>query len=275
MTEWITKAKAEALRRQLLDIPDLLALAETLHSTPMPRRGASGGHSGKRAHPPAPTDLGILDLLDPRPKVVPHDAVNDPRRVHEYEFHADPDRRGALPALADWVRLAEAEMLDADQPHNPPAAEPTITTETGWLIGHLDWIIEQQWVTELAAEVRKLHHRLQAVVSEGRPEYRPRCKCGSRMRDEGSHFTCADCGADVRYDAMDHRTALAKDEPMTAYDFLAFGITPERIRKWAERGLLTPAEDQQGKQIIHGKRHTYWPMDVLRLADERPTRNPA
>ena len=269
MTTWLSKAKSETLRRHLLDIPDLMALTETMHATMMPRRGHSSGTKGKRAHPPAPTDLGILDLLDTRPKIVPRRLADDPRLVHEIVFHGEPERRGVLPAIADWVRLADAEMIDAGFEHTPPVDVPTIVSETGWLTRHLDWLTEQQWVTELADEVGKIHARLLGVIDEGRPEYRPRCKCGARMRDEGSHFTCSDCGADVREQAMDHRTALAQDRPMTGYDFLAFGIKPERIRKWVERGRLIPAEDEQGKSIMRGTKLTYWPMDVLRLADER------
>lgn len=269
MTTWLSKAKSETLRRHLLDIPDLMALTETMHATMMPRRGHSSGTKGKRAHPPAPTDLGILDLLDTRPKIVPRGLADDPRLVHEIVFHGEPERRGVLPAIADWVRLADAEMLDAGYEHTPPVDNPTIVSETGWLTRHLDWMIEQQWVTELADEVGKIHARLLGVLDEGRPEYRPRCKCGARMHDEGSHFTCSACGADVREQAMDHRTALAKDRPMTAYDFAPFGILPERIRKWVERGLLAPALDEHSQQIMRGTRLTYWPMDVLRLADER------
>ena len=272
MTTWLSKAQAETLRRHLLDIPDLMALTETMHATMMPRRGHSSGTKGKRAHPPAPTDLGVLDLLDSRPKIVPRELVDDPRRVHEIVFHGEPERRGVLPAIADWVRLADAEMLDAGFEHTPPVDNPTIVSEAGWLTRHLDWLIEQQWVTELADEIGKIHRRLLGALDEGRPEYRPRCKCGARMHDEGSHFTCSDCGADVREQAMDHRTALAQDRPMTAYDFAPFGIVPRRIRDWVNRGHLQPARSDNGNPIMRGKRLTYWPMDVLRLADDRGTK---
>lgn len=276
MTDFLTKAKAEALRRHLLEIPDLYACVETVAATVMPRRAPTGGKTGKRADPPAPVDLGLLDMLDSRDKTPSKTDLDDPRRVRDDSVlpweRGDNDRLGVLPTLADWVRLADAEMWDALHDHDAPADDPTIVSETGWLSRHLDWLIEQQWVTELDQDVHRLWRQLSTAVGENRPEYRPRCRCGARMRDDGAYFTCPDCATTVRDDRMDHRTALANETPMDAYAFAAFGVLPERIRKWVEREVLEPAKDDDGKPIMRGKRHVYWPLDVLRLADDTTLR---
>ena len=278
MTEW-TQAKTETLRRHLLEIPDLYALVETVHATVMPRRAPSGGKTGKRADPPSPVSLALVDLLDHRDKTPAKADLDNPARVHDDSvipwLRGDDDRLGVLPMLADWVRLADGEMWDAGYEHDAPAETPTIVTETGWLSRHLDWLVEQQWVTELDDDVHRLWRALSHEVGENRPEYRPRCRCGARMRDEGAYFTCGECGTPVRDDRMDHRTALANETPMDAYAFAAFGVLPERIRKWQEREMLEPAKGQDGKPLMRGKRLLYHPLDVLRLADDQTRREGA
>jgi hypothetical protein len=278
VTDW-TQAKTETLRRHLLDIPDLYALAGTMAATVMPRRAPSGGQTGKRADPPAPVNLALLDLLDARAKNPSANDLDDYRRVRDDSERpwerGDNDRLGVLPELALWVRLADGEMWDAGHEHDEPANPPTIVSETGWLTRHLDWITGQQWIDELAADVNRLWRQLSHPIGENRAEYRPRCACGARMRDEGAFFACADCGTTVRDDRMDHRTALANEQPMDAYAFAAFGVMPERIRKWVEREQLEPAKDNQGKPIMRGQRHLYHPLDVLRLADDTLRRDRA
>ena len=268
----MTKAKAEALRRHLLEIPDLYALVEAVHATVMPRRAPSG-KTGKRADPPSPVNLALVDLLDTRTKTPAKADVDNPARVHDDSvipwLRGDDDRLGVLPMLADWVRLADGEMWDAGYEHDAPAETPTIVTETGWLSRHLDWLVEQQWVTELDDDVHRLWRALSREVGENQAEYRPRCRCGARMRDEGAYFTCGECGQQVRDGRMDHRTALANEQPMDAQSFAAFGVSSVRIWKWTERGLLEPSKDDTGQPMKRGKRLLYYPLDVLRLADER------
>lgn len=289
MTDWLTTKQRETLRRRLDELPDLATLAEAVAVTLLPRKGVTGGRSVPGSRPPV--NVALVDALDERQKTPTRDWRNrwlevnhrnpadDPRRVHNE--HLQPDemsrlavelgdgaRRGMLPTLGQWVRLAEGEMRDEGQECTNPAEKPTVTTEAGWLAMHLDWIVQRQWVTELADDVRRMHRGLSGIIGEGRPEYRPHCPgCRARMDDEGAYFTCPDCGQQVRDSAMDLRTSLAREKPMDAYSFAMFGVTPEAIRKWVERGLLTQATDDNGAPILNGKRHTFWPIDVLRLAD--------
>lgn len=289
MTDWLSGKKRETLRRNLGELPDLMVWAEICADTLLPRRGqTSGGRPTPGSRPP--TNLGVVDSLDGRHKEAVRDFRNpwleqakveapddrnrvlEPRQPDERAELAaelgEPARRGVLPTLEEWVRLAHAEMLDDGQTPTDPAETPTITTETGWLLMHLDWITGQQWVVELADDVRKAHRSLQRVIGEGRPEYRPRCSsCGARMADEGAYFTCPACGRQVRDSQMDHRQALAKEAPMDAQSFGWAGVSAERIRKWVERGELEPATDDHGQVMKRGKRHLFHALDVLRVRD--------
>ena len=280
MTDFLSTHRRERLKRHLDEIPDLMAYVETAAATLLPRRGQQGGSRPTPGSRP-PVNLTVVDLRDQRGKHPAVDLMDDRLRVHNehlqpYELTRlaaeldDPRRRGVLQTLGEWVRLASGEMLDAGEPCTDPAEEPTIVSEAGWLSMHLGWIVQQQWVNELEQDIRRIHRDLQTVIGEGRPEYRPRCpNCRGRMDDEGAYFTCRDCGHQVRDQAMDHRTALANESPMSAYDFAVFGVMPERIRKWVERGDLQPAVGDDGQVMKRGKRLLYHPLDVLRLKDTR------
>jgi len=311
VTEFLSTHRRERLKRNLDELPDLMALVDTSADTLLPRRGQQGGSRPTPGSRP-PVNLTVVDLRDERAKR--NGRLLDPLGSAELEGWAlrqQPKsdkapkwsianlerlnvdgkgrREGVLQCLGGWVRLASEEMDEGGAEHTEPAAPldvfvvdsrgdcwlgsvggPTVVSEAGWLSMHLGWIVQQQWVTELEQDVRRIHRDLQTVVGEGRPEYRPRCpNCKGRMDDEGAYFTCRDCGHQVRDQAMDHRTALANESPMDAYGFGAFGITPERIWQWVQRGHLNPATDDEGQVLKRGKRHLYHPLDVLRLADAK------
>jgi predicted RNA-binding Zn-ribbon protein involved in translation (DUF1610 family) len=217
----------------------------------------------------------------------------DTDEVLRLSVDAKGAREGILRNLGDWVRICVEEMDEALAAHTEPAGKrdvwvvdsrgdcwagfvetATITTEAGWLSMHLDWIAQQQWSDELAEDVHRMHRDLKRIIGEGRPEYRPLCTgCSTdirrqRMRDEGAYFTCPNCGRQVRDGQMDHRQALATEQPMDSQSFGWAGVSSERIRKWVERGELGPALDEQGQVMKRGKRHLYHPLDVLRVRDE-------
>ncbi|MGC3954620.1 MAG: hypothetical protein QM804_10260 [Propionicimonas sp.] len=267
MTEWLTQRQRERLRVRLHEIPDLIALVETQHATLLPKRPTVGGRPTPGSRPPV--NLDVLDLLDDRPKLDGRRAYLEPGDAAALDQFAGERREGVLRCLADWVRLAEEEMDGEGYEHIESADQPTITTEAGWLARHLNWIGQRQWARdEFEPDIRRIHHDMQAVVGEGRPEYRPRCpKCQGRMADEGSYFTCEGCGESVRTEALDHRRELATGQPMDAYSFGAYGIEAATIRKWVERGDLQKATDLNGRELKRGRRDLFWPLDVLRVND--------
>jgi hypothetical protein len=69
-----------------------------------------------------------------------------------------------LPTLEGWARMAEGEMLDLGIEHTEAANNPTVVSEAGWLSQHLAWIVGQQFVVELAHEVRRIVADLESIV---------------------------------------------------------------------------------------------------------------
>jgi hypothetical protein len=68
----------------------------------------------------------------------------------------------SVPAvLASWAR-----MIAEDRDVTPPAA--TVPDLCAFLDRHLDWVTRQDWVDELADELRELHAQLRGAVGDGR-----------------------------------------------------------------------------------------------------------
>jgi hypothetical protein len=87
---------------------------------------------------------------------------------------------GTLHQLARWVR--------AEQDVNDPVGEPTVTSEVGYLLGAAEWCAHQQWVDELADDIRELHAQCRRLAGDhpGRPIGRcpnllPTGECGTPL----------------------------------------------------------------------------------------------
>jgi hypothetical protein len=144
----------------------------------------------KRPDAPAPLRLEVLDLLD--------------RRLH----------RGVLGLVKSWADLVRSLR------RLPPRAglDATVTSECQLLLGHLTWVTEQIWITDLYAELRPLVRELLDRVGEyrakpvgmcvalvDRPGLTVQVLCGGPLyldKDRrGTH--CAACGD--RHDAGELR----------------------------------------------------------------------
>ena len=285
MTEWLKPDKAERLRTRLDEIPDLYALVETLHTTRLPRAGSGGSrpHPGSRP----PISLALVHATDRQTKTPARDWRNpwlaanrvekpdDPRRVHnenllppqESQLRRELDedlRRGVLPQLESWVRMAESEMLDEGEEHTPLAEQPTVSSEAGWLHQHMGWMLDQQWVTELEQDVSKIWRDLRQLCRERAP-YRPTCPdCGEWLTSLTGYWSCPGCGRDYR----DDRMVMSCQHPMTGERIAhLFGLSYATIRSWHHRGHLEPAMDGAGKPLMDGRKPRFHVNDVLRLAD--------
>ena len=269
-TQWLTQQQQRTLAAQLAALPQLGALAVTaIHRE---RLGGSGARSVPGSKPPL--NLAAAALATLRDLPMPADwPVRDGGLVwvdHRGHVHADDEMPGSLVSvLASWTRLAEAELLEAhemavDWRHAAPtplADQPTVASECAWLARHLVWIVQQQWVVELADDVRRLVRDCRGVLRE-RPEYRPACPgCHATLVEEASFWHCPDCGTDHRDDRMSLRTAVALQLPMTVGELVkAFGWSTKTIESWVQRGNLQPVDDGARPRRYHV-------LDVLRLAD--------
>jgi hypothetical protein len=105
--------------------------------------------SGKRQSSRPPLVVDVIDLEDQREKA----DADATRADYDLDRRAGARRQGVLPTLACWVRLVDGELWDDGIEHDPPADNPTVTTECGFLLTHIDWIGEQQWLGEITDDI--------------------------------------------------------------------------------------------------------------------------
>lgn len=171
----------------LRQIPDTYALLPAVieHGTVSTNPETA---STKRPDPPAPLRLEVLDLLDVRPQ------------------------RGAAGLLDSWADV----IRDQRQLPLAAAASYGVAPSCRLLLAHLPWASQQEWITDLYAEIKPLVRELLDRVGEYRPKPVGWCKalvakpgepalvvCGGGLfldKDRrGCH--CANCGA--RFDGAD------------------------------------------------------------------------
>lgn len=284
MTDWLKPDQREKLKRRLDELPDLMALVETMHLTLMPRRATGGGSKPHPASRP-PVNLGLVDLLDTRPKLNGRTVVDADELVaittaeqwaaRQREEGKKPNattvvpeakgrRVGILLCLESWVRVAAEEMTEAGEEHTPPREDPTISSESSWLSQHVGWIAGQQWSGDLSREVSAIWKDLRKAASE-RAQYSPRCPgCMAWLTSQGSFWSCSACGRDYR----DERMVMSCQEPMTGERIAhLFDLNYSTIRTWSSRGELEPAVGEDGQPRMDGRKPLFWIIDVLRLAD--------
>lgn len=257
---WLGERREKHFRANLAELPDLAALAATIR---VPERaGAVGGRRMPGSRPPISLATVQLTKTSHHPTV-----VADPIGEADLAWRIGSRKQAIPDTLEAWVWLAHDEMIDDRQtPASTPAANLTTSESCAWLLRHIVWCLDQQWIAELALDVSMMIRECKAILRE-RPEYKPRCPrqgCGGHLVDEGSGlWRCPFC----EHTAGDGgrlglREAIAQQKPMTATAISkAFGISADTIYTWRHRGHLTPAHD--------GPQPTYHVLDVLRLADDR------
>lgn len=216
---WLSIADHAQLQRDLTDLPALAAQLDR-HYHDLAARGEADPADRKLR---APARGDVLDLADRRWKT----PAYDPAGEADLARRIGARRQGILPTLGSWVSCAAGEMHDADQWHQTPAdpdqllftaspsgeirvtrSGPTVATEARWLADHLDWIATQQWVTELAADLRDIVVDLAALG--------------------------------VTLEGPDHHATGTIAELADALD-----IPAATLRSWVTRGWLTPLNDKR------------------------------
>lgn len=204
---WLTTADRAQLERDLDDLPELVDQLERNYSALLAR----GARNPDDPWITYPASLSVIELADRRTKGAP---TVDAASQSEIDRLARSRRLGVLPSLEMWLRMLEADMLDLNVDHRPPLLDDTgtVTTATGWLRSHLDWIACRQESVDLATEVRGMVVDLERVVG----------------------------GA---YAAPDDQTAG------TVSQLAAWCGVPERtLYRWAERGWLDTLDtSERGK----------------------------
>lgn len=138
---------------------------------------------GKRVDPPAPVRLDVVALLDKR-TIARHPGDIVP----------------VLAILEAWARLVRDERQ-----LQPCRRQTTVTSEAGTLLAHIDWIICQPWVDELAREIREVKSALHSAIGDHAPRPVGTCpivhpdtgECGGKLYQDrygGMSVTCRRCG---------------------------------------------------------------------------------
>ena len=138
---------------------------------------------GKRVDPPAPVRLDVVALLDRR-------------TIHRHPGDIVP----VLAILEAWARLIREERQ-----LNPCHRQATVTSEAGLILAHIDWIICQPWVDDLAREIREVKSALHSAIGDHAPRPVGTCpvihpdtgECGGKLYQDrygGMSVTCRRCG---------------------------------------------------------------------------------
>ncbi len=138
---------------------------------------------GKRVDPPAPVRLDVVALLDKR-TIARHPGDIVP----------------VLAILEAWARLIREERQ-----LQPCRREATVTSEAGTLLAHIDWIICQPWVDDLAREIREVKSALHSAIGDHAPRPVGTCpvihpdigECAGKLYQDrygGMSVTCRRCG---------------------------------------------------------------------------------
>lgn len=158
------------LARDLNDIITNWSLLAELHE---PSRGGTGTH-GKRADPPAPVNLDVADITDPRTSQVI--------------------------AAMGWAQIVVEERRLAVAPSD-------VAEAAGLLARHLEWLAAQDWADEACDEIGQAARTLRHITGDSPepplgkcPDIDPRGEadcCGGPMRwaDGTATVVCARCGS--------------------------------------------------------------------------------
>ena len=102
---------------------------------------------GKRIDPPAPVRLDILSILD---------------RRTTYKHPGDPIPVARI--LEDWCAIIR-EDRNLTQ---PPA--PNITHDINTITQHLEWITQQEWVSDFLNELTTINNALNNAIGDNPPQ---------------------------------------------------------------------------------------------------------
>ena len=212
------------LARDLADIVTCWSLLAELHE---PGRGTGGGH-GKHADPPAPVNLDVADITDPRTSQVI--------------------------AAMGWARIVVEDRRLAVLPSD-------VAECAGLLTRHLEWVAAQDWADEACDEISAAARTLRWATGDNPdaplgtcPDIDPRGeqdRCGGPLRWVegttavrcgrcGSHWAEADLPHILRVVQPTRRFPVERDWVCWRY-----GVTDGQLRTWVWRGQVRTFGDRQ------------------------------
>jgi len=169
LIEWLDLAARLQLERDLADLPTLAELLDRNYFHLLAKGDRNPLDSAVRYV----VKFDALDLADRRFK--PAYTAADPVIEADTARRMGARRQGILPTLASWVGIVVDDMHRHDAWHriptdpdqivwavdlegiaHPSKPGPSVASEAGWLGSHVDWIVGQPYVIELADELRRI-----------------------------------------------------------------------------------------------------------------------
>ena len=212
------------LARDLADIVTCWSLLAELHE---PGRGTSG-HHGKHTDPPAPVNLDVADITDPRTSQVI--------------------------AAMGWARIVVEDRRLAVLPSD-------VAECAGLLTRHLEWVAAQDWADEACDEIAAAVRTLRWATGDNPdaplgtcPDIDPRGehdRCGGPMRwaDGSATVVCGRCGSS--WGEADMPNLLRVLEPARRFPVprswvvTRYAVSAVALRQWVRRGHVKTYPDEQ------------------------------
>lgn len=203
------------LARDLADIITCWSLLSELHE---PSRGGTG-HHGKRADPPAPVNIDVTDVTDPR--------------------------TSSVIAAMGWAQIVVEERRLAVAPSDVADAAALLTR-------HIEWVAAQDWADEACDEIGQAARTLRHITGDmperpigtcRAPDIRdPSQDCGGPLRwiDGTLSVVCSRCGDTWHMDSLIH---LGRVSPLNLHGTVPHIAelldVPERtVRHWVATGRV-------------------------------------
>ncbi len=234
-------------RQHLTELPDLYAqlwMFTKPGSAPKDPDQRSGKSNPARR---SVVNLDVLDLTDERLKA----DAEDTRTDYTLDSRAGARRQGVVNTLAAWSRLVCSELADAGV-DTDLAEEPTITSECGYLLTHLDWIAEQQWFDdELHPDVRQMRADVRRAIGDRDDVTSMPClDCGWEMVGQGDYdaerkrfpwYKCSGCSKTAVTQAeLDRIDEKARDTVTLSYAARMLKRPVSTLKEWVQQGWVRP-----------------------------------
>lgn len=250
--------------RRLAQLPDLAVEVWLTWGAPNPSNRSERGRRGPVTGSPAPTDLTALDLL----RRGDHVPTRSRPGADDWEVWEDAQQQSAadrcLDQLLDQAHRIRRDLADEQREALYPIGDTwvgdTWVDVCAWLANTYDrW----QRCDTLLADTFALIDRVHGWLSQAarvRPELILHCTlCDDALVGVGPDgesvpleqsiaARCPTCGRvhtyDARLEQLGHISELTLDVLAAEID-----RDPALLRKWAERGLITPTGQQAGRKL--------------------------
>lgn len=198
LIEWLDLATRLQLERDLADLPTLAELLDRNYFHLLAKGDRNPLDSAVRYV----VKFDALDLADRRFK--PAYTAADPVIEADTARRMGARRQGILPTLASWVGIVVDDMhrhdawhriptdpdqivwaVDAEGIAHPSKPGPSVASEAGWLASHLEWIVGQPYVIELADELRRIVLDLAALGIEDAAPNRHATMTAEQLHEQG------------------------------------------------------------------------------------------